>query len=129
MSAVNSVVPARAGNASNRREIEGVIGCFANTQVLRAQLAPGMTFAQHLEAVKRTVAAAQSHQDLPFERLVEALAPERALGETPLFQVMFSWHRGATDLHAAAGGLTITQEPAIDRAAKLDLVLHMTDDH
>ena len=111
----------------NRRETEGVVGCFANTQVLRAVLSPAMSFAGHLEAVKRTSAAAQSHQDVPFDRVVEALAPSRAIGETPLFQVMFSWHRGRTD-RAAAGALGISQEAALDRSAKFDLVLHMTDD-
>ena len=112
----------------HRREIEGVVGCFANTQVLRSALGPALTFYQHLEAVKRSVAAAQSNQDLPFERLVEALAPERNLSQTPLFQVMFSWHRGLAEQAPAAGALTITQEPIAARTAKLDLVLHMTDD-
>ena len=112
----------------HRREIEGVVGCFANTQVLRAALGPATRFAAHLDAVKRTVAAAQSHQDLPFERLVEALAPERDPASTPLFQVMLSWHRGLADQVASAGALTIAQEPVDDRDAKFDLVLHMTDD-
>jgi len=112
----------------HRREIEGVVGCFANTQVLRSALGPALTFHQHLEAVKRTVAAAQSNQDLPFERLVEALAPERDLAQTPLFQVLFSWHRGLAEQAHPAGALAISHEPIAARTAKLDLVLHMTDD-
>ena len=112
----------------NRREIEGVVGYFANTLVVRAQLGPATTFAHHLEAVKRSLAAAQSNQDLPFDRLVDELAPARGLGATPLFQILFSWHRRAAAPGATAGGLTIAPQPIADRTAKFDVVLHMADD-
>ncbi len=111
----------------HRREIEGLIGFFANTQVLSSSPRGAMTFAEHLEQVRSAVVAAQSNQDLPFERLVEELQPERRASHTPLFQVMFSWHRGMADRAGAPGELTIGQEPVQDRTAKFDLVLHMTD--
>jgi non-ribosomal peptide synthetase component F len=111
----------------HRRELEGLIGLFANTQVLSSSPRGAMTFAEHLEQVRRATVSAQANQDLPFERLVEELQPERSASHTPLFQVMFSWHRGMADKAGAPGELTIGQESVHDRTAKFDLVLHMTD--
>ena len=112
----------------HRREIEGVIGCFANTQVLTSAVRGAVTFSQYLDEVRQTVIEAQANQDLPFERLVEVLQPERRASHTPLFQVMSRGHRGLADVAPAGGALTITQERVDDRGAKFDLVLHMTDD-
>jgi amino acid adenylation domain-containing protein len=74
----------------NRAETEGLIGFFVNTQVLKADIDGQMTFSQLLAQVKQRALQAQSHQDLPFEQLVEALQPERSLSHNPLFQVMFN---------------------------------------
>jgi amino acid adenylation domain-containing protein len=71
-----------------RLDIEGLIGCFVNTLALRADLAGRPSFHGHLLRVRQTCLAAYANQDLPFEKLVEALAPRRDLGTTPLFQVM-----------------------------------------
>ncbi|WP_421021803.1 condensation domain-containing protein, partial [Klebsiella pneumoniae] len=72
----------------HRSEVEGLIGCFTNPQVLHTEVEPLMDVAQLLLRVKDTALGAQAHQDLPFEQLVEALGVPRSASHTPLFQVL-----------------------------------------
>ena len=74
----------------SRQELENVLGFFVNTLVMRVEVDPAMSGAALLSQVKATALAGQAHQDLPFDRLVEALNPQRSLDRNPLFQVMYN---------------------------------------
>jgi amino acid adenylation domain-containing protein len=123
---------------ANRRrpELEGMIGFFVNTLALRAQIpdipdipAGAPTFAGLLAVVREAALSAYAHQDLPFERLVEELAPERSLARTPLFQVMFLLHGTPVEERELAG-LTLAPFGSLataERAAKFDLTLELIE--
>ncbi|WP_051829830.1 non-ribosomal peptide synthetase [Streptomyces novaecaesareae] len=112
----------------NRAETEGLIGFFVNTLVLRADLAGDPTFAELLAQVRETALAAYDHQDLPFERLVEHLAPDRDLSRTPLFQTMFNMQDPQAAGHAwALPGISVAAEPLDWDVAKFDLSLELAE--
>ncbi|HWM07580.1 MAG TPA: amino acid adenylation domain-containing protein [Actinophytocola sp.] len=106
----------------SRREVEDVVGLFVNTVVLRSTVDLDAGFAELLDAVRQHVVGAYSHQDLPFERLVDELRPERDLARNPLFQVMFELQHASAD-PLALGDLDVRRVPAPWRTAKLDLTL------
>ncbi|SOP98103.1 amino acid adenylation domain-containing protein [Pseudomonas syringae] len=118
-----------APNAGRTRsELEGLIGFFINTQVLRVQVDERQSFAELLDQVKQVVTGAQSHQELPFEHLVDALAPERNPGHNPLFQFKINQHVLAADSSGQRlSGLTVDEFPMDSSDARFDLAFDFTD--
>jgi amino acid adenylation domain-containing protein/non-ribosomal peptide synthase protein (TIGR01720 family) len=113
-----------------RPESEGLIGAFLNTQVLRCQIDGQMTVGELLSQVRQTVIEGQSHQDLPFDHLVEALQPTRSAAYNPLFQVMCNVQRWEFQQSRTLGGMTVEYLVNDARATKFDLNLEVTDlDH
>lgn len=104
----------------NRPEVEGLIGFFVNTLVLRSTFSPLERFDELLDHVQRHTWQAYAHQDLPFEKLVEALQPERDLSYHPLFQVKFRLEH-ASRQSVTFPGLTLKLLPQASTTAKLDL--------
>ncbi len=110
----------------SRPETEGVIGFFVNTLPLRGHPAGELTFAEWLSRVRETALGAYAHQDLPFEKLVDEMQPERSLAHTPLFQTLLVLQNapaGRLDLP----GLAFETVAAGTSAAKFDLTLALDE--
>ena len=107
-----------------RAETEGLVGIFLNTLVLRTQLTPDLTFRELLGRVREVCLGAYAHQDLPFERLVQELAPERDLGRSPLFQVMFTLQNVPREPERRSG-LSLRRDEVEAGTSKFDLSLAM----
>ncbi len=112
-----------------RLETERLLGCFVNTMVLRTLVDGAQTFDDLLTAVKNSVVAAQDHQDLPFESLIEALQPERSLSQNPLFQVMFDHGQRREQAFKRFAELTVESFDLPVGTAKFDLSLSTTEEH
>ncbi len=113
---------------ANRRqtELEGVFGCFVNTLIIRTDLAHNPSFRQVVARVREACLRAYAHQDLPFEKLVDELAPERNLSHAPLFQVMFVLQNASSTL-LELPGLRLQQLDIDTRTAKFDLLLSLAE--
>jgi amino acid adenylation domain-containing protein len=92
LSGQDQVVIGSSHAGRSRIEVEPLIGFFVNTQALKIDLSGGPSAQALLAQARQTAVQAQSLQDVPFERLVEALNPPRSLAHHPVFQVMLSWH-------------------------------------
>jgi amino acid adenylation domain-containing protein len=110
----------------SRPETEGLIGFFINTLVFRTSFSADPTFRELLARVRKTGLEAFAHQDLPFERMVEELQPERDIGRTPFFQVMFVLQNvRLPDLRLA--GLNVSLLEVKNTVSKFDLTLNMAE--
>ncbi|HEV7474838.1 MAG TPA: amino acid adenylation domain-containing protein [Pyrinomonadaceae bacterium] len=108
----------------NRAETEELIGFFVNTLVMRTRMNGGMSFRELLEQVRETTLGAYEHQDMPFEKLVDELQPERSLSRQPVFQVMFTLQ----DVEALQlAGLELSWLQTEIKVVKFDMTLALAE--
>ena len=110
----------------NRREVEELIGFFVNTLVMRADLSGSPSFSELVGRGRQAALDGYAHQDVPFERLVEELAPERDLAHPPIFQVLFVF-QNAGGRPVSVPGLTLTPLAIDSGVAKFDLTLTLRE--
>jgi non-ribosomal peptide synthetase component F len=110
-----------------RRELESLIGFFANTLALRVRLEENPSVAQLLEQIKETTLAAYAHQDVPFEQVVEALRPERSLGHSPVFQTMLALNNAPGVAELTLPEVRLTRLPSPHHTTHFDLALWLSD--
>ena len=109
-----------------RPETEGLIGFFVNLLVLRTRVSGKLTFRELLQRVQEVALGAFEHQDLPFDRLVEELQPERLVNRSPLFQVLFAVHSGLAPA-LKLPELNVGQLHTTSQTSKYDLLLQFVD--
>ncbi len=110
----------------NRSEIENIIGFFVNTLVMRADLSGDPTLKDFLKQIRETALGAYAHQDLPFEKLVDAIQPERDVRHTPLFQVMFMMQNLPSGKQEASD-ITIEEMKVENGLSQFEITLGLTE--
>jgi amino acid adenylation domain-containing protein len=110
----------------NLLEIENLIGFFVNTLVMRTDLRGDPRFTELLRRVRRSALEAYDHQDLPFEKVVEEIQPERSLSHSPFFQVMFQL-RNLPNQHVRLPGLAIEEFDLDSGIANFDISLSIIE--
>jgi surfactin family lipopeptide synthetase A len=117
-----------AAPAANRglEDLEQLMGFFVNTVVFRTDLSGDPTFRELLRRVRDVTSSAYAHADVPFEKIVEELAPERGLSHNPIFQVLFSLHNQPMQLHLP--GLQCFRRGVDNGTAKFDLFFELWEE-
>lgn len=110
----------------NCKKFEELIGFFLNTLVLRLDLSGNPTFVEAIRRVREVCLGALSHQELPFEKLVEEIHPDRTLGQNPLFQVSFAFQNTSRVLPRLSG-ITVEEVEVTTGIARFDLHLFMEE--
>ncbi len=108
-------------------DLEGLIGCFLNTLVLRADLSGNPTFRDLLGRVRDAAVGAYAHQEVPFEKLLAELAPRRDLSHTPFFQVFFNLGNFPDLGTSLPGGLTVDLLAGAEADSKFDLTVYAAE--
>ena len=111
----------------NQQELEGLIGFFINTLALRSQFRGDISFTDLLQEVKGTTLEAYSHQEVPFEKVVDAVVKNRDMGRSPLFQVLFSLQNTPEVPELKLAGLQLTFESREHTTSKFDLSLFLRE--
>jgi amino acid adenylation domain-containing protein len=111
----------------SRAEVEGLIGFFVNTLAIRIDMSGAPTVGALLARVKAQTLAAQQHQDLPFEQVVEILNPVRSMAHSPVFQVMLAWQTAGDERLSFLPGLEAQPLGVASTQAKFDLTLSLHD--
>jgi len=106
--------------------LEDLVGFFVNTVVLRADVSGDPTFRELLTRIRDTDLAAYANQDVPFDRVVDAVNPARSLSRHPLFQVLLSLQPAAGETEQDFAGLSAAIEPFGENVARFDLMLNHT---
>ncbi|WP_122358917.1 non-ribosomal peptide synthetase [Pseudomonas ficuserectae] len=110
----------------SQQELEGLIGFFVNTLALRMTRSASPTVASWLQQARQVALAAQEHQDLPFDQVVEVLNPPRSLAYSPVFQVLFAWEQHQ-DSDLTLSGLDVSVLQSSQPVAKFDLQLALSE--
>ena len=110
----------------NRKDIENLIGYFANTVVIRLDLSGSPRVSELLLQARNKSLTAQQYQEIPFERVVELARPARTMAHSPLFQVMFAW-QGTPEVRYELPGLEVESLSSPHRASKFDLSLKLRE--
>ncbi len=105
----------------NQQELEGLIGFFINTLALRSRVTGDKPFIEMLQEIKGTTLEAYAHQEVPFEKVVDAVVKSRDMGRSPLFQVLFSLQNTPDIPELKFGGLSLTSEIQERATSKFDL--------
>ena len=123
----DEVVLGTAVSNRHSRELEGLIGPFVNTLVIRGDVTGNPKFTELVQRARDTAAGAFSHQDLPFELLVEELKPERDRSRSPLFQVLFVVHQYSGAEELALHGTETSDYPVAPGTTMYDLFLQLIE--